>query len=247
MKIIIPMAGAGSRFRKIGINTPKHEILAYNKSLFEWSMLSLSDFFEYEFIFIIRKDMDSTSLKQICNKLSIKRAHFISIDSITDGQASTVMLASPFLLDDDSIGIYNIDTYVEVGALLSKSIDKEAWGFVPAFVAEGDKWSFVKTSPDKPNQVIQITEKIRISNLGTLGFYYFNKWRVFKDIYTLHKQDIIAVYKETYVAPMYQYLIAQNKRVDTCIIDGNKIHVLGTPEDLVIFCPNYVSENNLDT
>ena len=46
MKIIITMAGEGSRFKKIGIKKSKYEIVARDKTLFEWSMLSLSDFFQ---------------------------------------------------------------------------------------------------------------------------------------------------------------------------------------------------------
>ena len=55
MKIIITMAGEGSRFKKIGIKKSKYEIVARDKTLFEWSMLSLSDFFSEEFIFIVKK------------------------------------------------------------------------------------------------------------------------------------------------------------------------------------------------
>ena len=59
MKIIITMAGEGSRFKKIGIEKSKYEIIAKDKTLFEWSMLSLVDFFSEEFIFIVKKIDDS--------------------------------------------------------------------------------------------------------------------------------------------------------------------------------------------
>ncbi len=45
MKVIITMAGLGSRFKAIGIEKPKYQIVANGKSLYEWSMLSLEDFF----------------------------------------------------------------------------------------------------------------------------------------------------------------------------------------------------------
>jgi choline kinase len=38
------MAGLGSRFRKAGYNVPKYMIEAKGKTLFEWSMISLTGF-----------------------------------------------------------------------------------------------------------------------------------------------------------------------------------------------------------
>lgn len=245
MKIIIPMAGAGSRFTKIGIQKFKHEIIAFDKSLFEWSMLSLSDFFEYEFIFLIRKGMPIAPLQAFCDKLGISQASFVTIDKMTAGQASTVMKAQDLLEESDSVVIYNIDTYVEEGHLIKADITPEALGYVPAFIAEGDKWSFVKTDPNDSKTVIEITEKVRISNLGTLGLYYFKHWGDFKSIYQNYREEIITNYKETYIAPMYQYMIHQGKKIETSIIPIECIHVLGTPEDLTQFCPDFLQQNGV--
>ena len=50
MNIIITMAGEGKRFKDIGYDVPKHLIKAKGKTLFEWSILSLSNFFDNNFI-----------------------------------------------------------------------------------------------------------------------------------------------------------------------------------------------------
>ena len=57
ISIIITMAGLGSRFRKVGYNCPKYMIEAKGKTLFEWSMASLTGFNEYasKYIFVVRK------------------------------------------------------------------------------------------------------------------------------------------------------------------------------------------------
>lgn len=245
MRIIIPMAGRGSRFTKIGFQCFKHEILANGKTLFEWSMLSLSDFFEHPFVFIVRQGMDVEAIRHHCNDLGIKNIDIVTLSNVTDGQASTVMQADGLIQEEEGLVIYNIDTYVEEGLLRTDAIHPDAAGFVPAFVAEGDKWSFVEVAPEDPNRVVRITEKIRISDLGTLGLYYFKHWRTFKELYQTHKPAIVATYKETYIAPMYQYLIDQGERVETSIIPTDRIHVLGTPQDLAVFHPDYLAENNL--
>lgn len=245
MHIIIPMAGRGSRFQKVGFQCAKHEIVAKGKTLFEWSMLSLTDFFEHPFIFILREGMDVSTLEQLCDQLGIQKRQFIVLNAVTEGQASTVMTIEGRIPEDEAIVIYNIDTYVEAGALLQKDIHKAAAGYVPAFVAEGNKWSFVKTAPEDPRRVVQITEKVRISELGTLGLYHFKRWGDFKRLYHTHKADIKATYKETYIAPMYQYLIDAGQRVETSIVPTSAIHVLGTPEDIAAFHPAYLQENGL--
>ena len=76
MKIIITMAGQGSRFKETGIECPKHEIVARDKTLFEWSVESLKDFFEdSQFIFITR-DCDINKLMLLCVKMGIKDFKF---------------------------------------------------------------------------------------------------------------------------------------------------------------------------
>lgn len=245
MKIIIPMAGAGSRFKKIGIDKCKHEILANSKTLFYWSMRSLVDFFDYEFIFIYRGDQKQEKfITSECKSLGIKKFKFVQINHITDGQASTVLACDQFIDEDTPIGIYNIDTYVEPFSILKKDIIANISGFIPSFKALGDRWSFIKLDANH-QYVTEVSEKKRISEYATVGFYYFNKWSIFKELHTSYRTDIINNFKESYIAPMYNYLINDNKKVSFSIIPSEKIHVLGTPEDLYKFCPNYLEENQV--
>ena len=245
MKVIIPMAGMGSRFKEIGIRRAKHEILANNQTLFYWSMKSLIDFFDYEFIFIHRGDeKQEVFIAQQCKQLGISNFRTVKIDGLTDGQASTVVKCDEYIDSHDSICIYNIDTYVEPYSILKKDIHDGCSGFIPSFEASGDRWSFIKID-DNRQYVTEVSEKIRISKYATVGFYYFNRWETFKRLYFNYRDDIIETFKETYIAPMYNYLINANEKVSYCIIPSHKIHVLGTPEDLKKFCPNFLNENKI--
>lgn len=240
MKIIITMAGEGSRFRKEGFTIPKHEIIANKKSLFEWSLLSLSDFFNEEFIFIVRKGMYSKDfINIICDKIKIKRFFIIEIEELTDGQATTAYMAENYIGEEEEVCIYNIDTYVKEGNILKKDlIDSD--GYIPAFKAQGDKWSFIKV---ENNKVIDIQEKIRISDLGTIGFYHFKNWKDYKRIYLKYRNEIKKDYKEVYIAPIYKYMINDNMNLTYKIIDKENFYVLGTPEDIEEFAHNYKKEN----
>lgn len=241
MKIIITMAGEGSRFKKIGFKVPKHEIIAKEKSLFEWSLLSLKDFFAEEFIFLVREGNYSLKfLNEICKNLGIERYKIKEIKNLTDGQGTTAYLADEYLVDEDEICIYNIDTYIKEFEI--KKIDLiNSDGFIPVFEAEGDKWSFIKVNNE--NKIVEVSEKIRISNLGTIGFYHFKKWKDYKAIYKLFKEEIKKEFKEMYIAPMYKYMIEEDKKLTYKIISRDNFFVLGTPEDIERFDKNYIEEN----
>ena len=115
MTIVITMAGLGSRFRKAGYNVPKYMIEAHGKTLFEWSMESLEgfDLKSNTCIFIVRKEDDASGfITTTCKKLGISDVRVVELDYLTDGQATTAMLAAKEWDKDDSLMIYNIDTYV---------------------------------------------------------------------------------------------------------------------------------------
>ena len=211
MKVIITMAGEGSRFKKVGYKIPKHEIEVKGKSLFEWSMLSLLNFFNEEFIFIVRKNnYNKEVIEKLCKKLGIEKFKFKEIEILTDGQATTAFLCDSLIDNEEDILIYNIDTYISGNEILKEEMIKYD-GYIPVFKSEGEKWSFIKL--DSEGKIIDVVEKIRVSELGSIGLYYFKSWRDYKNIYLKYKDEIKVKYKEVYIAPMYHYLIEENKNI----------------------------------
>lgn len=231
MKVIITMAGEGSRFKKVGYKVPKHEIEVNGKSLFEWSMLSLKDFFDENFIFIVRKNnYNKENLECLCDKLGIKKFKLKEIKELTDGQASTAYLCDEYISEDEDVLIYNIDTYIS-GEEIKKEDLKKYDGYIPVFKSEGDKWSFIKL--DNNGKIVDVVEKIRVSDLGSIGLYYFKTWKDYKEIYLNYKGEIKEKYREVYIAPMYHYLLKKNKEIGYLKLRSENVHILGTPEDLI--------------
>jgi dTDP-glucose pyrophosphorylase len=243
MKIVITMAGKGSRFEKIGINKPKYKIIARGKTFFELSMLSLKDFFNEHFIFITREEIvDVDFISQTCNDLAIKNYDIITLDEFTDGQASTVNAIAKMFDDNDSIIVYNIDTYIKPGAINRNLINDSVDGFIPVIKASGDRWSFIKVNEEF--KVIDIEEKKPISNLASVGFYYFKSWSDYKNVYESYRDEIKQNYKEVYIAPMYKYLLNGNgKNFITQILNSDDVFILGTPEEVIEFDPDFIKGN----
>lgn len=246
MNIVITMAGLGKRFRDAGYRVPKYMIEAHGKSLFEWSMESLAGFYDDDnrSYFIVRKEDHAVDfIETTCEKIGIHKVQVIELDHTTDGQATTAMLASGDWDSDDSLLIYNIDTFVEAGEMNESQIEGD--GFIPCFCAEGDHWSFVQTDDD--GDAVLVKEKERISDHCTLGAYYFRTARLYEELYREFYEEekgnrseaSEAEKKERYIAPMYQYLIEKGGKVRITDVDCEKVHVLGTPEELKVFVDEY--------
>jgi dTDP-glucose pyrophosphorylase len=239
MNIVITMAGVGSRFKKAGYTVPKYMIEAHGKSLFEWSMLSLKGFSVVSnlYIFIVRKEDNSSQfITEKCSELNITNYKIIEIDIITDGQATSTLFASEYWDKTEPLMIYNIDTYVEVGEMNASKIKGD--GFIPCFIASGNHWSFVKL--DSTGKAVEVREKERISDNCTLGAYYFKSCNLYEELYKEYYRNGENLEKgEAYVAPLYNLLIQKGGDVYISIINYEKVHVLGTPDELDTFKTKY--------
>lgn len=236
MQIVITMAGLGTRFRKAGYDMPKYEITVHDRPLFAWSMESLKGYEQpdNDYYFIVRREDNAGGF--IRSQLEISGVpgdiHIIEIDSMTDGQATTAMLAAPLWKKDEPLLIYNIDTYVEAGQMRTEDLCGD--GFIPCFKAPGDHWSFV--SVDETGRAVEVREKKRISDNCTLGAYYFSSCDLYErmyDEYYLHDKGPDG--PEKYVAPLYNHMISKGMDVRICLVDPAAVHVLGTPEELEVF------------
>lgn len=240
MDIVITMAGLGSRFRKAGYQVPKYMIEVHGKTLFEWSMLSLKGYMSIvnQYIFVVRRDDDSSEfIAKECEKLGIPKHHVIEIDYVTDGQATTAMLAQNMWVQENGLLIYNIDTYVEEFQMIDKELKGD--GFIPCFKGNGNHWSFVRLNDS--GKAEEVREKVRISDFCTLGAYYFSSCRLYEELYKeYYSSEEHLEQEEKYVAPLYNYLIQNRKgNVYISVVEQEKIHVLGTPEELDFFRKNY--------
>lgn len=235
--VVITMGGLGSRFRKAGYTVPKYMIEAKGKTLFEWSMISLDgykkDVNQYIFIAMKEEGIDMEGfIKEKCQELEIDNYHLILLDYLTDGQATTATLAEKYWDKEHALLIYNIDTYVEPGQMNSEELKGD--GFIPCFKAEGDHWSFVRL--DEQERVVEIKEKQRISDHCTLGAYYFKTCDLYKKLYDeYYSEEKNLVKGEKYVAPLYDYLLSKGGEIYISDIAPERVHVLGTPEELQYF------------
>ena len=107
MKILIPMAGEGSRFIKEGYTFPKPLIDVKGKPMIQKVVENLD--FASEYIFLVRKKHIEEyegmigTLRQITNN----SCKIVEVDGLTEGAACTALLAREHIDCDDDLLIAN--------------------------------------------------------------------------------------------------------------------------------------------
>jgi len=224
LKILLTMAGLGSRFKAVGYQEEKYAIEFRGHSLLEWSLASLYHFRESELVLVTRDFPGIRDYLHDCAaKLGFNHRSVIVLEELTRGQAETAALAAPAFEADDSILIFNTDTFVDPNFLRPEMIRGEGW--IPTFSAPGDKWSFVEA--DEDGRAIRTTEKVRISDDCSIGLYYFSSFFEFRNLVGTTEVD-----REIYVAPLYNSWIKGGHPTFLHRLPGSAVTVLGTPEDL---------------
>ena len=118
-------------------------------------------------------------------------------------------------------------------------------GLIMTMVADDPKWSFIQY--DDNGYVTLLKEKEVISNEATVGIYNYAKGSDFVRYAKQMIQKNIRVNGEFYVAPVYNEMIQDDKKIFyyNVGIDDEKMHGLGTPEDLNKFLKNPLSSHIL--
>ena len=234
LNVVITMAGRGSRFYDAGYTVPKYEIIAHDRSLFEWSMLSLKNFLtsDCRVIFVcLEENKSSDFILQKTKELGITDVHFIELKKITDGQATSAYLSRELWMPDCPLLIYNIDTYVKPHALQPPDIRAGSDGWVPCFQVPGEHWSFVKLGDD--GWAVDLAEKQRISDHASIGLYWFSRADRYVELYDRFFSDPKNLVRgEKYIAPLYRQLLAEGGKVSLSDLPLADVHVLGTPVEL---------------
>jgi dTDP-glucose pyrophosphorylase len=232
MNILIPMAGAGSRFEQLGYTFPKPLIEVNGKPMIQKVVENLN--LEGRHIFIVQKEhYEKYALKYLL-PLIAPGCEIIQVDGITEGAACTTLLAKHLIDNDAPLVTANSDQFIEFKSNdWAKKLGND--GSILTFEATHPKWSFAKT--DKDGFVTEVAEKKPISTCATTGIYY---WKKGSDYIKYTEQMIekdIRVNNEFYVCPVFNEAIKDGKKINTIAVQ--KMWGLGTPEDLRTYLTDY--------
>ena len=235
MNVLIPMAGAGTRFQQAGYTFPKPLIDVRSKPMIQVVVDNLN--IDATFIYVVQKEHRGRYNLDTLLNLITPNCKIVEVDGITEGAACTTLLAKEFINNDEPLLMANSDQFVEWDSneFMYKMIEQKVDGGILTFQATHPKWSFAKV--DEYGYVTEVAEKNPISDIATVGVYY---WAKGSDYVKYAEQMIdknIRTNNEFYVCPVFNEAIGDGKKIKTFNIE--KMWGLGTPEDLNYFLENH--------
>ena len=235
LNVLIPMAGAGSRFEQAGYTFPKPLIDVKGRPMIQVVTDNLN--IKANYIYVVQKEHRKKYNLDTLLNLITPGCKIVETEGVTEGAACTAILAKKYINNNNPLFFANSDQFVEWDSneFLYKMNETEADGGIVTFKATHPKWSFAKLNNE--GLVTEVAEKNPISDIATVGYYY---WKSGSDFVKYAEQMIdndIRVNNEFYVCPVFNEAIKDNKQIRTYNIE--KMWGLGTPEDLKYYVENY--------
>ena len=234
LNVLIPMAGAGSRFTDAGYTFPKPLIEVRGKSMIQVVVDNIGLEANYHFV-VLKEHREKYNLDTMLNLIA-ENCKVIEVDGLTEGAACTALLAKKFINNNQPLFFANSDQWVDWDPVefMYKMQETKSDGGIVTFEANHPKWSFAKTNND--GIVTEVAEKKPISTNATVGYYY---WKHGSDFVKYAEEMIrknIRVNNEFYVCPVYNQAIEDGKIIR--ISRAKAMWGLGTPEDLDYYVKN---------
>ena len=235
MKIVVPMAGAGSRFEKAGYTFPKPLIEVQGQPMIAKVVENLN--LQGQYIFLVQKaHYEKYDLKGLLNMIA-PGCEIVQIDGLTEGAACTVLKAKQFIDNNEPLIIANSDQWIKWNSFetISSFNHKGSDGGILTFKSVHPKHSFAKV--DGNGWVSEVAEKNPISNDATVGIYH---WKKGSDFVKYAEQMIakdIRTNNEFYVCPVFNEAIKDGKKIKASLVD--QMWGMGTPEELNNFLTHH--------
>lgn len=237
LHIIVPMAGEGSRFKDVGIDTPKPLIEFNDKPLFVNAMSTVEGIQYDSVTFVVRKEHIEKWHIDEKIKQYYPDALIVQINETTRGAAETAFIAIRALIlaeiadFTDSILIMDCDVVVQSMEWKAIMANPKFDGVLLSFTSKDPRYSYAGVVKGK---VVRTAEKDPISENALTSPYFIRKIEDFVDCF--HEMEEFRdssgeqTYKELYVSVLYNFMIANGKKV--ILVHADKVQSLGTPEEL---------------
>lgn len=245
--LIIPMAGRGERFRKVGYTQDKLMLPVSGRPMFLQSVKSLPKCERN--VFLIRED--NTDIDTIRSTISLEfdNAAIIELSEITSGQATTAAMGVKSLVDDYPL----VDSMLLIGccdaaicfsqpdwfSALESGSDWDVIVFGAKNYPYGERnpesYGWVVTNDD--NIITDVAVKSYPSSTGTpyimVGIFMFRNRNVFDSLYSTLINASRTVNGEFYIDTMIGLAIETNLRA--IVVPVDYYICWGTPGELLTF------------
>jgi|LakMenEpi03Aug12_release.lakeMendotaPanAssembly.Ray.scaffolds.fasta_scaffold27887_8 NDP-sugar pyrophosphorylase family protein len=228
INILVPMAGNGSRF---GSNYPPKPFIDINgKCMIDRCIESLKFDKKNNYIFYVRKEL----IDKLTSLTFLKNYNYkiIEVNKLTEGCASTCLLGVSEINNEYPVVIVNCDQIMDWNGedFINYCINSDLDGVLVTYDSQSPKNSYVRLNNE--NLACEVAEKKVISKYSTNGISYWKSGKYFIESCIKMIANNDRTNNEFYVAPSYNYLIQENKKIGIYHINNNQHFAVGTPEDL---------------
>ena len=217
MKVIIPLAGKGTRLRPHTYTTPKPLLRVGGRPVMSYIMDDLRELGVREAVFI------TGYLKEAIEEF-VKRdypdftSHFVE-QAVQDGTAGAVKLAEPYI-DEDCLIIF-VDTLFDADLNVVKNLPDNVAGVIWAKEVE-DYQRFGVILTDDDGMMRRIVEKPKdpVSKLANIGLYYIKDWKLLFEGINAVTGGPKSATDEYYLTDAFQYMIDRGARIKVIEVEG---------------------------
>ena len=214
MKVIIPLAGKGTRLRPHTHLTPKPMLKVAGKPVMSYVLDELKKLGNVEQIIYITGHLKEKVEEYARAELDVPSV-FIE-QKVQDGTAGAVALAREYV--DQPVLIIFVDTIFDADLSKVKSVDADGIIWVKE-VEDYQRFGVVVT--DKDGNMTQIVEKPKtpISRRANIGLYYVKNWKLLFEgidwVLTQPKNQ-----GEYFLTDAFQYMIEKGAKIKVIDVKG---------------------------
>src|SRR4026208_499834 len=214
MKVIIPLAGKGTRLRPHTHITPKPMMKVAGKPVMSYILDDLKKLGTVEQIIYITGHLKE-KVEEFARASTDIPSVFIE-QKVQDGTAGAIALAREHV--DQPVLIIFVDTIFDADLSMVKTVDADGIIWVKE-VEDYQRFGVVVT--DRDGNMTKIVEKPKtpISKRANIGLYYIKNWKpLFEGIdYTLHQPKNQGEY---FLTDAFQYMIDKGARIKVIDVEG---------------------------
>jgi len=214
MKVIIPLAGKGTRLRPHTHLTPKPMLKVAGKPVMSYVLDELKRLGNVEQVIYITGHLKEKVEEYARAEMSVPSL-FIE-QKVQDGTAGAIALAKPYV--DQPVLIIFVDTIFDADLTRVKTVDADGIIWVKE-VEDYQRFGVVVT--DEDGNMTRIVEKPKtpISKRANIGLYYIRNWKLlFEGIDWVLKQP--KNQGEYFLTDAFQYMIDKGAKIKVIDVAG---------------------------
>jgi len=217
VKVIIPLAGKGTRLRPHTYVTPKPLLRVGGKTVMSYILDELKALGITEIIFITGY-LKETIEQYVAREYPEFKSKFIE-QEVQNGTAGAINLARPYV-EEECLVIF-VDTVFDADLKIIKELPKEVAGVLWAKEVEDyQRFGVLVTGAD--GYMTRIVEKPRdpISKLANIGLYYIRDWKLFFEGVENTMKGPTGKAGEYYLTDAFQYMVDRGAKLKVIEVEG---------------------------